>query len=725
MAITFTPIADQNNTSILRPLDSEIIFSGTSTLSLAGKTLYIQLGMFLDIDEPLPIYFDPPTTGYRVTFPSDTIPVIVPQISTQYSQLTEPVTKLTFTRASTTTFTILMDAIMTMDLHSLSPNFGVDNVQRITKNSRYNAKRLDNKYSCVYNKQKVLRLLVYVFDGQTPVDYGYVDIKYNSRFFATGLNFGASEFTNFQYYFFLAAGMQPGFSINQNTSMRFVIDGTWTGGGYLAIWEDTGQDNNTQFYNDLNFNLIYFNGSGGKSTVFDYDDSAIVSVGSITTIGSTSKYINVVFSLDYFDVIKKYRVAFIPIKASDYSNTFITDLLSVTDFQPPTVGDIITDQIWNYNSIGNIYKRCVGNVAPKERLIFKLTQGKESYNANLITDGNPGSWDDNFVGYSVYLYDTYIPDGHAINLNLAEELTNKILTDTDTENGGEVEIRIRPEWAGTSKYVIHVWRFKLQVNDSTTEDQEIYGIQSMAIADYVDDTSILYVGMTDSNSNTITKICGDTGIVNMKFRNLLENNSFDLIAYLEGSEGEEDVYQDGSDKFEKQNTVAITEMDQNFVAVTVDDITTNDANVKIDTSKLDYGKQYCLNLIGISQDTILGECVASANIDIILTLVQIVNQGYTVNIDYSGLTVGVKEVEIVVNRVTDKPLLGEKPLYYKFTSSSGSTGEFSKFGAGWALLILEISVTIKTDNNCYLSDTKQFSVQKVVKTTDSQTLTLV
>lgn len=716
MALSFTPISALNKSSFLRPFGDELVIAATSGSSMAGKTIYVWIGMFVNSYDALPDLTTIPTKGWVVAFPASGTVEMGKQLNS-YSYQWENI-GVTLQRTGTTTMNITPYGLMTMDQNELSNNIPLDSLDILTKNSIINGTPFDNTSPSVYNSDKYLRVVVYVVDGTDIDETGYIDIEITSRFIEKGLYNVVSEFSNFNYFFssLTIAGIDPGFSLNSNTSMRFILTGTWTAGGWIAIMEING-NNNAQYYTDNNLSMVYFDGAGGISEASSnldgiISEAAFVSVSAVTSLNgsSTNKYIDVVFDKDYFTKDKQYYIFLIPVKTNDYSNTFVTDILEVTDFVVPTYGDSI-EEMNSYTFDDVPYTKCATQAVIHEPIDIQNYQDKATYNAAIVTNESFGTFDSNIQGVRVFIGDMAVPNGTRLDYTTVEEITAFTLVNDSEKYGVKFELQPRPEWAGTLKYITFEYNFSIPMFESAEVTDLIYRQYTLHIDPYETDNSkinITQVLGTVSGENP-TKICGDNNEKIYVYYTIEEPGSYHAIAYLEGLH---EIYESGSGEIEKTSNPLITKM------VTEDgDGGGTTGLIIVDSKNMVVDKEYCLEIIAIKDDHIEGEC-NNEDVDVTLTLVG----GKQLKVEYSA-TNNIKQVEIIVRPFTTKPGLGNQyEKKFVFTDQSGESILFPAVN-GILLFAYQVTVTMKMETNCLVQGTSIFNVD-IIGFADNQLLTL-
>ncbi len=719
MALSFSTVTAQNIHSVLRPYGSELAFTCTSTTSLAGKEIFVVPMFFVrstDVQSLLNSSY--PKYGYTHTYPGSNGTADMTKLSHDYDFCHENI-RLSFTRSSTTQFTITPYGLTTMDVGKAPAQFQLDSADRCLKNHRLNPKKLDNVTPSVFNEDRVMRFYVVVTDGDYNVEQqGVCDINFTARWYEKGLYNVDSEWSDFDYKLFQNGTQIDGFSTHTDTTVRLQINAGSThavGGWWVYIFREFGQGNGTNYWTDIELNGKFFSGSGVGTAVDTIDSAAVSASSALTTISGNIKYVDIVIDKDYITKGNVYRVVFVPVKTNDFSNSFITDSIRVTDYIPPTSGNI-TDEIEHYTDTTQIYLNCVSGVAINERLRFAVLFDKTSYNDNIITNGSNGSFDENLSNYRIFITEQKVQDGLPLNYANAESVGDWGLINTSIEHGGVTTLRMRPEWSGKTLFLTHEWTFNIQLDNGLKSTDVTYYQQSFSVGARVDDTDIEFIGLFDSDNNEITRICAeDNEVIVARFKNLTPN-TYNLIAYLEN---EENVYLNSA--FVKLNSTPITVLPQTFDGSDLVDI-------KIDTKLLDIGKAYTLDLIGINDNSIAGSCGAET-LDVTLAIEDAGANSLNMSLAYGSFSGSVAKVWVELNAVGSKWLGTQK---WEFTSESDSdTFEFVYYPnnkyiklTGTAIVDIQGFITVLTTQGCYIAD--KFNMNNVYSTklTETKTITL-
>lgn len=712
MVLTITPIAQLNKSSFLRPFGDELAISVSSDTSLVGKDVYILIGLFANSFDDLPDLTGLPKFGYKVAFPGSNSTVEMAKQSHEYSYLWENMA-IKLQRTSTTAMTITPSGLMRADVNSISNNLPIYPIQSLLRNATQNGIDLDNKTPSVYNSLKSLRVIVVVADTTGVLSYQFIDIPYTSRFYEEGLYGGGSEFTNFDYKVVNLSVYGAGFSLNTNSVIRFSCTGAWTAGGWIAIFEDNGTNNASDFVIDTNLHIKYFDGTITAGTAVtmntteNFPNSAFVGFSAVTLIGGTTKYVDVTFNAAYFDKTKTYRVVFIPVKVNDYSNSFITDPIEVTDFVTPTYGTV-EEHMNVYNSIETPFEKCVSGLVPHERLFSYYAHNKEDYNADVVSNSSSGTFDSNFKSVKLFVGFLAIPNTKKFDVSTAEEITSFSTTETSSLFSAETNIAMRPEWVNKQLYLTYQLIFEITQDDGTKSTDFIYYQKPFFVVDYTEaGINILY--QLDQNNNLLTKICGDTTEIKILYE-VAETGNYEYIAYLEE---EYDPYSSGGEVLIKKENSKILSQGEIIIAGNPNVPDGTYQSIVIDAKKLVSNKEYCLEIIAENKDHILGTC-ESTTIDLELTYLGSGN----LKVAYNNIGLGVKQVELIIRPITNKKFLVNLVKNYIFNDASGETDQFSFKGQTWSYTIL-IDVTIKTENNCIIQGSVEMTILKGAAPTTS------
>ena len=719
MALSFSTVSDQNIHSVLRPFGSELAFTVTSSTSLAGKEIFIVPAFYVrETDVQSLLISDYPRYGYRHTYPGSNGTADMTKQSHDYDFCHENV-RLSFTRSSTTQFTVTPYGLTTMDIGKAPSTYQLDSVDRCMKSHRLAGSRLENITPSVFREDRVMRFYVVVTDGDYQIEQqGKIDIGFAARWYEKGLYDATAEWSKFDYNLYQNGSSVDGVSLHTDTVIRFQFDkgatNNWDGGWWVYIFRETGQTNTANYWDDIKLNGKFFSTSGvGSGALTGVDSSAIVSSGSITNIAGNLNYVDITFDSSYFEKGYIYRAVFVPAKLNDFSNSFITDTLKITDYVPPTKGDV-TDEIEHYDQVSGIFLNCVSGVAVGERLRFKAIMDKTSYDANILTNVSAGTFDTNLRTYKLYVTEQSVQSGLPLNYGDAEAVGDYGIVDNATENGGITTLRMQEAWAGKTMFLTHEWTFDIKLDNGLKSQDVVYYQQIFSVDAKVSDSDIEFLGFFDENGDALTKICATNNqVITARFENLNIGQSYDLIAILDN---EKNTWTNSS--FIKLNSQPIVSLPENFDGSELVD-------VEIDTKLLDIDKQYTLQLIGISETNAVATC-GIETIEITQTYAGVQQGAVLITIDYGSFSGSLKKLWFEVTGWGNK-LLGSQKFEFTADSEPGQqtiifypkkeiTKEYS--------VTLDYKITVFTTDGCYLSGTTQLTVVDTTQVTDTVTVNL-
>ena len=406
---------------------TELSYAVITEQSLIGKTLYVNVGAWLTTF--LEGAVEQPDSGYSIVYlpiPSRREMVLFGASETWENYKVEVLYQ------TPTRFTIYVTFLFTSDLGGL-----IDDVE-----VPVNADRFTPGVSpSVYDSPKFHLLEIYA-DGDGY--RWYTQMK--ARFYE-------NEWSVDTY---VSGVKTDGYSLTSDTIFSFEIPDKVPNFDYYAGVYRKDADENDDYITDLE--LIYAQISGGVQQI-GLDPEGYFKANQSQDIHLVGgKYQGfVTIDKNYFEADSDYAFFIAYSEGGQwYAETH--------DFgegaaQNPIYGDL-TRTVYDYNSTNQSYESdCVFGLSPFERVKLCASLDKASYDVALITGGESGSFDQNFIGVEVWT-------GNAV-YNPGKDSTyffnNANLTTTDSvvSFSACTEFRVPSSWEGLTKFVTFVFKFNV------------------------------------------------------------------------------------------------------------------------------------------------------------------------------------------------------------------------------------------------------------------------
>jgi hypothetical protein len=511
-------------------------------------------------------------------------------------------------------FSIQLEFYLTADINGFISGLPIQNNDRLLKNNITNSDVLDNSDASVYNGVRQLLCYInvqFVVEGSLLVDSIFHPVNFNLRFFDSGLNAGASEFTDPRLELLDSTGADTTkLSTYEITTVKMYITGAPNAVAAWLIRTDTANNNKT-FYANYEASFTQLTTTGSSAIINNNIQGPVTALAVVG--GEKETTFNIApANLDFNGT---YRIIALYYDGGSLVNSFISGEI-LADAYPPGCSPDFTGSLKCYNRTYGDYI----TAAPLDRIKSTITiDGLDlatcianywtgfisiwAYFARLdITfytlDGTTRTIVDSAyidqVGFSVgdvgpYQYNLV---NKSNNLDIDAEFT----TNADGEATIETTFRIRDEatntWVGKTVYL----EYKLTLNyynapnpyyDAITYTQKIdvreYENSSGTIIE-----SVKYKNAVSGNYTNVI-IPGNSYIVEAKLFGAVAD-SYNLLALLD-----KQVF--GLANVIEEESYASVRLDQltndtmSAVDVTYDAVT-KIASFTIDTNELDSSLLY-------------------------------------------------------------------------------------------------------------------------------------
>lgn len=569
-----------------------------SDKTLSGLKLNVDFGLFI-ISPTSSAKLAP---GFTITYPNiaGTYPLIFSAIPQKYQNLNASISVI-----NSKEFVVEFDIINMADINSYIQ------IGTINDNANYFIQKSIGSGTSVYDQGKYLDIKVTVQFPHT-LETANSSILYNAKPWKLDPDF--ELFTN---YFEFTAKKATGWSDLEDLTVFFnhtgsLLNSKWWGG----IIKTSGK-NVLPFWNDLNMQYAELGDIPiPVDVLFDSSyiiDSSGMSVGDTDTF---SGYFTI--SKDYFEAGETYQLFFIYEDSGEYYSYLSSPIeQQINNEFPDIAGDLefeidLTDDNINL-SVSN---QCITGVAPCQKVKACVTLDIPSFNANMIANDLPYTFDEVYLGFGSVTNDqggvfVYFTDH--LQLESPDIFSNfDSITVTRVEGVSFkvcVEFTIPESFAGTTKYLFIQYKLILPTK------QYIYPTIPMMfeVVDFGEFPMLI--------GDELNYVC-DNEISNFNFESDAAFNSFTV--------------KDGS------KTLIESGLGSNDI-----DFTGDDANIEIDYSKLEYDEIRCLCLIAQRVGTITNplDCVCD-EIKCTYVLKDFVNSSYSLVLDWSLLHI-YSDIEIL------------------------------------------------------------------------------
>jgi hypothetical protein len=700
MALTIvSPTAVNTKGAMGSPAFSE--FRVTSDVSLEGQQIVVRLGMFMAEVEPVDTSTTFPTNGYIFTLNSANPTTILTPLTTMSPTLR--VYHVRATLITATAFTLKVYFLHKADRTGYDTGT-INKIHHFEKNAISNNTLLDNSVPSVYNEVKVFRAEVRVFTPagvQTAI--GVYDESYGARWWCNELFDCASLFppdcvaptvNNWSFLLFRNFVEVDNLSLSESTTLNINValaTGQTISEFYVAAYKRNGPGTASTYWTDLDF--AYARYSPNVNTLANspfplgpFQTSPLTFLLASSNATTDFYFVNVPLDAGYFDTPGGEYRFFCVIKHSNGAFYSCLSDIYIADVITPPIDFATTSQIYDYSSANNVYSDCITNVAPGERLKICVGANIASYDAAAQAAGIPGNYYTNFQGIGNRVLDA-MPTNYTV-YGLEQTYT---FTPNNTLSGGCINsLRIPDDWAGTTKYLVFSYVFKITIGTYSYFEYAYHTI-AISVAEFSTDLTATF---TQGGQPLGNKICQDTGDspIEMIVTNA-QGANFDFIGLIKAT---------GTNNWFEEESYANTNLPQagiGSITLIDADFTGGDASLQINPELLSLNTEYCIRAIAKEKSVTAPTC-APITIDFTITVGSIIPifGGASSTIYYSigwNVTAGAGTITgITINSPATNPVT---------YTGTGNTGTLTGFYGIWlnsAPLNILFTANISMDNGC-------------------------
>ena len=541
MALTANTTFPLNDKFGIGKMSSVSLHNFTSDVALTGQVIYLEIGQFANVNSIETQNVEtPPQNAYYFTYPASGI--VVPEYQGDGQGR---VSTISVTINSATDFTVSYAGFYLADVGGYYPG-PWDNSSALTRNHIFNQPAFNNGYPSVYNQTKWRKLRATHDDGTNQKPYAVSFEPISLRFWGLGLLGAAPELTEFVYILLRDGTVAPNLSTEDPTTIRFSVDGSvdntqFYGAGLFRLDQvESGiypPDGISLFYGEVNPSTGAISGVNGSNAA---------AFSSATTLAQNSSgrwQGDVTIDPAQLADGATYRFYVIVPVTGGITMSFVTNELTTPALANPSFGTI-THELSTFTKVTDKKTTTtVEQLAPLERVLLIVTMDADEYNESVVDNNANGTFQNNLDSVSfAILENPPVKDQEiAARENLPVGSVVNFVAGSNREKA-RLLFRIPDDWAGLDRYIVCIWRFKLNKGTGQEYSDTIYYPVKIKISPF----GVLTLQVLDDQNQPIDLLC-DGILTAIKVRATYSGltGNFNPIAIIEreGDLQEDDGYQ--------------------------------------------------------------------------------------------------------------------------------------------------------------------------------------